>query len=287
MTLRDHVARAMRQLDHAGIEGASREAWLLLGSVLGVTRATLLARALEPLSPAAATRYNALIARRVKREPFAQITGEKEFWSLSFLVSSAVLCPRPDSEALIELTLDRVGQNPGPLHLLDLGTGSGCLLLALLKEWPAAAAIGIDRSPEALALAKANGERLGLADRVTWLLGDWGASLDGSFDVIISNPPYIEEGDWQGLEPEVRLFEPKLALTAGEDGLDAYRRLAPEIARLLAPSGVACLEHGMDQAEAVAAIMAKAGLKRLDGRRDLAGLERCLAVGPRDRVNAF
>lgn len=282
MTIRDHVAEAVRQMDHAGIEGASREAWLLLAAVLNQDRATLLAHALEALSPGDQRTYFQLVERRIDREPFAQILGEKEFWSLPFSISRDVLCPRPDSETLVDLAIallkGRTQTSDGPLRILDLGTGSGCLVLALLHELPKAIAVAVDRSAKALAISRANGERLGLSRRVSWLCADWGTALEGSFELIVSNPPYIETCEWANLAPEITKYEPKSALLAGRDGLDAYRQLAPDVARLLAPGGLACFEHGLGQAEDVLWIMEKAGLQHLASRRDLAGIERCLAV---------
>lgn len=282
MIIRDGIAEATNRLADAGVEAASREAWLLLGTVLNQDRITLLIRAQDALSSSDQTAFLDLIERRIRREPAAQIIGEKEFWSLPFSVSKDVLCPRPDSETLVALTLEllkaRLQTSDRSPRILDLGTGSGCLVLALLSELPKAEAVGVDRSIEALAIAKANGERLGLSSRMTWLAADWGNALSGSFDLIISNPPYIETGEWPHLAPEIKLYEPKNALIAGEDGLNAYRQLAPDVARLLAPSGIACFEHGLGQGDEVARIMAEVGLRCIERRQDLAGIGRCLAV---------
>ncbi len=282
MIIREGIAEAAGLLARAGVEAASREAWLLLGSVLEWDRATLLAHAGDMLGPVDRGAFLELVERRARREPIAQILGEKEFWSLPFAISSDVLCPRPDSETLVEMALkllkERSAGQGRPLRILDLGTGSGCLVLALLHELPHAKALGVDRSPEALAVARANGDRLGLSSRVAWLSADWGSALMGVFDLIISNPPYIECSAWSELAPEIRLFEPVAALTAGEDGLDAYRQLAGDVQRLLAPAGFACFEHGFGQGDAVAGLMSKVGLACIERRQDLAGIERCLAV---------
>ena len=285
LAIRDHIATATKRLTKAGIDGASKEAWLLLGKATGRDRISLLALASDSLDETAREQFFNLVDRREGREPIAQIIGEKEFWSLPFIVSKDVLCPRPDSESLIEMALDLARPIMGkpsttdqPYRLLDFGTGSGCLVLSLLSELPSAFAIGVDRSLEALDIAKANGERLGLSSRIGWLAADWGTPLDGTFDLIVSNPPYIRTDDWRDLAPDVRLFEPTTALKAGKDGLDAYRRLAPDVRRLLAPNGIACFEHGEGQADAITNIMADAGLATIEHRKDLAGIDRCLAV---------
>jgi release factor glutamine methyltransferase len=199
-----------------------------------------------------------------------------------------VLCPRPDSECLIDAALQevqRLASQNGPGHphkwpgrILDLGTGSGCLLLALLSELPASRGVGVDVSMQALSLARLNGERLCLDQQVRWLCGDWGASLEGRFDLIISNPPYIAEEAADDLAPEVRDFEPAMALFAGKDGLDAYRILADEFNRLLQPDGAACLEIGEGQADTVEALFLQAGFPSIRRRQDLAGIDRCLIL---------
>ncbi len=282
MIIREGIAEAAGLLAHAGIEAASREAWLLLGSVLGRDRATLLAHAGDVLSPADRSAFCKLVARRVRREPVAQILGEKEFWSLPFIISKDVLCPRPDSETLVEMALGLLKERSASLdrspRILDLGTGSGCLVLALLHELSHAEALGVDRSPKALAVARANAERLGFSSRAAWLCTDWGSALEGAFDLVISNPPYIESSAWPDLAPEIRLFEPVTALTAGEDGLDAYRHMAEDVERLLSPAGIVCVEHGLGQGDAVAGLMSEVGLACIAKRQDLAGIERCLAM---------
>lgn len=282
MTIRDSIANAAERLKKAGVEPAAREASLLLGHVMNWDRVTLLAHVGDELDDVDRQVFFELVERRVRREPAAQILGYKEFWSLPFVISKDVLCPRPDSETLVEMVLamskKRFESDEKPLRLLDLGTGSGCLVLAILHELSNASAVGVDRSLDALAIARSNSEQLGLAERVNWLCADWASALDGSFDIIISNPPYIKLDEWPTLEPEVRLFEPETALLAGSDGLDAYRLLAPEIKRLLAPGGFACFEHGQGQGDGVAAIMSKTMLRETAHQDDLAGIGRCLAV---------
>jgi release factor glutamine methyltransferase len=271
------VAELAEQLAAAGIEGARGEAWLLLSAATGRSRSELIAGAPAALSPAQERRLAALAARRLAREPMAYILGAREFWSLPLQVSPAVLVPRPESETVVEAALAEVADRAAPLRILDLGTGSGCLLLALLSELPRATGLGVDRSPAALAIASSNAEALGLADRAAFRAGDWGGGVAGRFEIIVSNPPYVAAADAHSLAPEVRAFEPGEALFAGPDGLAAYRALAPDCARLLAAGGVACLEIGQGQGAAVAAILRRHGLWLAGSRPDLAGIERCLS----------
>jgi len=276
--VRDRIAELAERLAAAGIEGARGEAWLLLEAASGCPRASLMAGSLERLTPEQEARLEAMVRRRAGREPIAYILGEKEFWSLAFAVGPAVLIPRPESESVVEAALARVDDRSAPLRLLDLGTGSGCLLLALLSELPQATGLGVDISTAALALAGRNAGRLGLAARARFEVRSWGAGLAGSFDLIVSNPPYVAAGDLAGLAPEVRAFEPESALAAGPDGLAAYRALIPDCARLLAPGGSILLEIGQGQGAAVAGILAARGLAVVERRRDLAGIERCLVA---------
>jgi release factor glutamine methyltransferase len=275
MTLRDLAAEIAARLAAAGIEGARSEAWLLLAAVTGRERAALMTGA-DTLSAAQEARLDALVRRRVAREPVAYLLGEKEFWSLCFEVDPVVLIPRPETETVVEAVLARLPDRERPLRMLDLGVGAGCLLLALLSELPRATGLGIDESAAALAIARRNAERLGLAARAHFRPARWGEGLADPFDVIVSNPPYVAEGDWDGLQPEIRDFEPKAALVAGPDGLAAYRALAPDCARLLAPGGLCALEIGSGQGDAVAALLAVQGLTVIERRRDLAGIERCV-----------
>jgi release factor glutamine methyltransferase len=272
------IARVTRHLAAAGIEGSRAEAWLLLAAATGRPRGALMAGALERLTPEQEVLLEGMVRRRAAREPIAYILGEREFWSLPFEVSPAVLIPRPESESVVEAALARVDDRRAPLRVLDLGTGSGCLLLALLSELPQATGLGVEISPGALALARRNAERQGLAARARFEQRSWGEGLAGSFDLIVSNPPYVAAGDLAGLEPEVRAFEPAMALTAGPDGLAAYRALVPDCARLLAPGASVMLEIGHGQATTVAGILASHGLEVIERRRDLAGIERCLVA---------
>ena len=278
MTLPDLVADIAARLVAAGIEDARAEAWLLLSISLGRARAELMADAAALPHNEQAARLEELVRRRAAREPIAYILGEKEFWSLAFEVGPAVLIPRPETETVVEAVLDEIAERGAALRLLDLGTGSGCLLLALLSELPDATGLGVDDSAAALAIARRNAARLGLAARAGFAQGRWGERLAGSFDVIVGNPPYVAESEWCGLQPEIRAFEPKAALVAGPDGLAAYRALAPDCARLLAPAGLCALEIGHGQGDAVAEILARHGLQVTQRRRDLAGIERCVVV---------
>jgi release factor glutamine methyltransferase len=275
---RQRVVALGAQLAAAGIENARGEAWLLLAAATGRDRAELMAGAGAALSPAEEQRLAALATRRLAREPMAYILGEREFWSLPLQVSPAVLVPRPESETVVEAALAAINDRAAPLRILDLGTGSGCLLLALLSELPRASGLGIDRSAGALAVATSNADRLRLADRAAFREGDWGRGVSGAFDVVVSNPPYVARADAEGLEPEVRAFEPEDALFAGPDGLAAYRALAPDCARLLAEGGIVCIEIGQGQAAAVETILRGHGLRLIASRQDLAGIERCLVL---------
>lgn len=244
------------------------DAQVLLAHLLGVSRGALI---LDPDRSIDAQAYETLVGRRAAGEPVAHITGCREFWSLDLAVTPDVLIPRPDSETLIEVA---IAQLPQPPHrILDLGTGSGALLLAALSHWPLATGLGIDASAAALAVARANARCTGLASRATFQPGNWGDGLAVRFDLILSNPPYI--ADDETLSEEVRRHEPALALFAGADGLAAYRVILPQLATLLAPGGLAVVEIGHTQAASVTALAATAGLCA-QLFPDLAGRDRCL-----------
>ena len=248
------------------------DAELLMAHLLGVSRSDLLLHHLETSVDAAA--YTALVARRAGGEPLAYITGHREFWSLDLAVTPDVLIPRPDSETLIEAAMAVQPAGTAP-RILDLGTGSGCLLLAALTVWPDGQGLGIDRSERALAVARGNAERLGLTDRARFQAGDWGAGLTDTYDIILSNPPYVRTGD--ALPRDVAAFEPGSALFAGADGLEDYRRIVPDLCRLLSSGGTAHLEIGHDQADAVMTMGVTAGLVA-SLRHDLAGHPRCVTL---------
>lgn len=234
-----------------------------------------------PASVEAALRL--LTARRVKREPMAYILGEREFWGLPFKVTPAVLVPRPDTETLIEAALSLMPDRRRPWRILDLGVGSGCLLLTLLKEYPNATGVGVDLSGEALEVARANAEALGLTDRAVWTSGDWRREgwadrLPGPFDLVVSNPPYVEAETIDRLMPEVARYEPRMALEGGPDGLDAYRAIASAARKLVTPGGSLLVEAGAGQASDIAGILSSIGLKVLPFWKDLAGIERVVGA---------
>ncbi len=211
----------------------------------------------------------------------SRILGSREFWSLDFALGPATLDPRPQSETLIEAVLARLEDRTAPRAVLDLGTGSGCLLLALISELPGAWGLGVDLDPAALGVARLNAAALGLGARTCFLAADWGAALVGRWDVILCNPPYVEAAEIGRLAPEVAAFDPWLALDGGDDGLAAYRRVVPHIGRLLTPSGLTALEVGADQAPAVTALLRQSGLHALDQTCDLAGVAHCILAGHR------
>ena len=268
--MREALAAAAARLGAVSATGRL-DAELLMAEALGLSREDLLLRGLERPAPPA---FEALLARRMAHEPVAYILGRREFWTIELEVAPGVLVPRPDSETLIEAAAEHCG-GAGPDRILDLGTGPGTLLLAALDIWPAATGLGIDRSPAALALARRNAERLGFAERAEFRTGDWGEGVAARFDLVLCNPPYVEAG--ASLPADVSRWEPAEALYAGPDGLDAYRRLAPQLGRLLAPSGLACLELGAGQRDAVAALFAREGFTA-SSRKDLNGVDRCLVL---------
>ncbi len=245
---------------------------LLMAHALGVERSALL---LDPGRHQVPEGFGELVARRMAHEPMAYILGYRDFWTLRIKVGPGVLIPRPDSETLIEAALSRIDDTGAPLRLLDLGTGPGTLLLALLSELPEAAGLGIDASRVALALADENARALGMADRAVFREGDWAAEVAGDFDVILCNPPYIADTEW--LMPDVADHEPAEALFAGADGLDDYRRIIPDLPRLLAPGGAAVLEIGASQLMSVSALAEAAGFA-VACRRDLGDRDRALVL---------
>jgi release factor glutamine methyltransferase len=263
---------AAARLSEAGIESARRDARILLAYAMGISPDTLATSNTEVRNE---NLFLQLIGRRVAREPVAYITGEREFWSLSFAVGPGALIPRPETELLIEQLLAAFPKE-AELDILDLGTGSGCLIIAALTEFPRAYGTAVDSSPAALRWAKQNAESLGVLNRLDFKQADW---LDeGQFDVILSNPPYIPSADIAGLMPDVARYEPMSALDGGPDGLDAYRALAPRAATLLKPGGWLFWEFGAGQEDAVSGLLAQAGLKIIKIAPDLAGIPRCVAA---------
>jgi len=266
-------------LTAAGIDNVRFEARLLLAHAAGVTIEWLIAHGGDAAPPAVAQTLRDLIARRIRREPMAYILGEREFWGLPFKVSPAVLVPRPDSETLIEAALALMPGRTAPWCIADLGVGSGCLLLTLLREFPNARGVGMDASAAALAVTQANAEALGVAARLRlvegdWRQPDWAERLGGPFDLLVSNPPYIETAAIAGLMPDVARFEPHLALDGGPDGLVAYRAIAGAAARLVVPGGQVLIEAGEGQVPEISALLLTAGLRPGHPWKDLGGIDR-------------
>lgn len=265
--LRDAAARLETVSDTPRLD-----AELLMAHALGIERPALL---LDPSRFAVPRDFGALVARRMGHEPVAYILGYRDFWTIRLKVAPGVLIPRPDSETLIEAALSRIDDRDAPLRLLDLGTGPGTLLLALLSELPETAGLGVDASPAALALAGENAEALGMADRAVFRESDWASEVAGDFDLILCNPPYI--ADSEALMPDVADYEPAGALFAGADGLDDYRRIIPDLGRLLAPGGAAILEIGHRQRISVSQLAEKAGFA-VTCKQDLGGRDRALLL---------
>jgi len=275
--------QATRRLTQAGIERARAEARLLAAHGLACPLEAILADPGRVLSEQQQRTLSGLIERRARREPMAHIVGRREFYSLDFRVTPDVLIPRPDSETLIEAVLAQTKDRQSALRLLDLGTGSGCLLLTLLTNLPQATGVGLDRSAAALAVARGNAAALGLAGRCQWIEGDWPAALAaGSFDIVVANPPYIASAAIAELASDVADHEPRLALDGGADGLEAYRRIAPLLASLLGDAGLVALEVGAHQAAPVGALMAYDNSLKLRIFKDLAGIDR-VVLGRKNR----
>jgi release factor glutamine methyltransferase len=270
----DAVNHIANRLADAGIEYPRREARLILAAALQTDATGILA--CENLN---AEVFESLVARRAAREPLAYILGRREFWGLDLAVSPATLIPRPDSETIIEAALAVFPKRNAVKRILDLGTGTGCLLLAALQEFPEAFGIGTDFSLPAAALGRRNADSLGLVHRAAFLAGNWAAPLNGQFDLILSNPPYIRNSDIPGLMPEIVNYEPHYALDGGADGLEAYRTIIAALPRLLAGGGAAILELGLGQEEPVAALAQAAGFATKT-RPDLANIPRALVISP-------
>jgi len=269
------------QLKTAAIESAELDARILTGHTLGLDLTGLISAAQRQLTSDESARLEEFAGRRLAGEPVARILGEKEFWGLPLRLSSATLVPRPDTETVVELALELLragGDLDRPLRIADLGTGSGAILLALLSELAAAQGFGTDISQAALHTASANAARADLSERATFVACDYASGLTGPFDLIVSNPPYIRSADIDGLAAEVRNHDPLAALDGGADGLDAYRALIPQAARLLAPGGSLVVEAGQGQSGPIEAFMTNAGLTpAIAPKADLAGIPRAVA----------
>ncbi|MFN3656107.1 MAG: peptide chain release factor N(5)-glutamine methyltransferase [Pseudolabrys sp.] len=283
--LKDGVsaAEAIRLLAQAfrlaGLDDPQIDARILVGHALRLDRAQLMAQSDRLLEAREVNAVSALAARRLRHEPVARILGHRDFWDLTLAVGPDVLVPRPETETVVEAALDfvlRGGLRQEKLRILDIGTGTGALVLALLQELPNAVGTGSDISEAAIAVARGNAERNGLAARCAFVVCNIADGISGTFDIVVSNPPYIPRGEIAQLMSEVRDFDPALALDGGADGLDAYRAIAGEARRLLAPAGRLFVELGIGQESAVGALFAAAGLTVYPARADLAGIPRCL-----------
>ncbi|QUD87436.1 peptide chain release factor N(5)-glutamine methyltransferase [Phenylobacterium montanum] len=274
LTLVQAWTSARKRLEAAHVDSPVIDARLLVEAAAEATRVDIIADPHRLLTGEQEQALEAYVARRERREPVSHILGRKGFWKIMVGVTRDVLTPRPDTETLVDLALKSFPEGR-VFNMLDLGVGSGAILLAILAERPGAKGLGVDVSEEALAVARENAANLGLAGRVALLRGDWTQGLaDESFDLVVSNPPYIPTRDIEGLQPEVSRYEPRLALDGGPDGLDAYRILAPEILRVVKPGGRFLVEIGFDQAEAVQALFKAAGAAEIATVRDLANKDR-------------
>ena len=274
-SLDEALQGATATLRIAGVENPAREARLLAELVVGSDDP-------RTLSPGENRHLATLVARRARREPFARIAGVREFWSLDFEVTMDTLIPRPDSETLIEWCLDRFEHHP-PARILDLGTGSGCLIVTLLVTWTGSSGIGVDVSERACAVAARNVRRHGVGDRAWIMCGDWATALESTFDLVVANPPYVPGHDLAGLDPEVALHEPRLAIDGGADGYACYRGIVPRLPTLLSRHGMAVIEHGPDQRDGLSSLAGDHGLDVAGTADDYGGRHRVLILARRER----
>jgi len=280
------VEAARRVLSRAfrdrGLESPDLDARLLTAHALGLDRSQLSVASSRSLTRMEMDRVNEVAARRLNREPVARILGHKEFWNLTLTINEAVLVPRPETETIVEAALESIdarGLRSGAIRILDIGTGSGALLLALLSESPNAFGVGIDLDADALRVARDNANRLGFERRTMLVKGNYADAVAGGFDLVVANPPYVATDEIATLAPEVRDHDPILALDGGADGLRAYRAIATAADRLLSPEAHLIVEIGIGQSAAVSALFAKAGLDtQPDVRSDLAGIPRALSA---------
>ena len=276
---------AQARLKAAGIDSPSIDARLLLEASTGAGRVDILTDPYRVLSQDKVEAYEAMIERRLKREPVSRILGKKGFWKIMLNVTPDVLSPRPDTEVILDV-VTRAFPPHKAFDMIDLGTGSGAILLATLSERFGARGVGTDISSEAIAVARENAANLDLNNRCTFIRTDWATGFaDNSFDLVVSNPPYIPTGDIPGLDPEVREHDPHLALDGGPDGLQPYRDLAPEIARILRPEGIFAVEIGHDQGAAVKALFIEAGFNDVKVIKDLGDRDRVVTNGPDPRLD--
>lgn len=276
---------AQARLKEGRIDSPAIDARLLLEAAAGASRTDILTDPYRAVADDQRQAYEAMVERRLRREPVSRILGKKGFWKIMLNVTPDVLSPRPDTETLLDVALLAFAPHEA-FSVIDLGTGSGAILLALLSERTAATGVGSDISSEALAVARENAANLDLNGRATFLRTEWAAGFgDHSFDLVVSNPPYIPTDHIAGLDPEVRDHDPHLALDGGPDGLQAYRDLAPEVMRILKPGGVFAVEIGWDQGPQVKALFEAAGFADVKVVKDLADRDRVVTNGPDPRVN--
>lgn len=273
MKAAEALAPAVAQLEAAGIEGAARDARVLLAHAIGIAPDRLTLHLQDEITSAQQAALEGALAARAARQPVAQITGRRLFWGLAFRVTPDTLDPRPETETLVAEALSHPF-----LKILDLGTGTGCILLSCLKGMPMARGVGVDASPAALLVAEQNARDLGLTDRARFVQSDWFSKVSGAFDLIVSNPPYIAAAEMESLAPEVRDWEPHLALTPGGDGLDAYRAIARGAGARLMPGGRLLLEIGVAQGAAVVGLLVAAGLVEVRILPDMDGRDRVVAA---------
>jgi release factor glutamine methyltransferase len=271
-----------RTLWAAGVETAERDARIIIRQHTDLDWADLIATPDAPISKTKLPRIEFDIERRLSGMPVSRMYGERAFWGLDFKLSPDTLDPRTDTETLVEIAVDRLSQNP-PRTILDLGTGTGCILIALLTEWPNATGIGVDKSMGALRVARENARTNNIDARASFICGSWGHTLGGTFDLIVSNPPYISNRDLAELSPEVKNHDPILALDGGEDGLDAYRAIFTEMKKLLSPGGTAFFEIGYDQSASVPRLAGDSGLLVKGVYPDLGGQPRVVEISCGDK----
>lgn len=285
LTLLTAWKAATAQLKAGKIDSPSIDARLLLEVAAGCSRTDILTDPYRPLVPEQQSVLDGYVERRLKREPVSRILGKKGFWKIMLNVTPDVLSPRPDTEAILDVVM--LAFPPAkPFTMIDLGTGSGAILLATLAERPAARGVGTDISTEAIAVARENAANLDLGGRCDFIRTEWATGFaEQSFDLVVSNPPYIPSADIPGLDPEVREHDPHLALDGGEDGLTAYRELAPEIMRILKPGGTFAVEIGWDQGAQVKALFEQAGFTGVIVVKDLSDRDRVVTNGPDPRTN--
>lgn len=267
---------AAEELRAAGVPDAMVDARILSAAAFGFSREDMLLEPHRPVDAGANERFQEMVERRCAREPVARILGSREFRSLDFGLGADTLEPRPDSEAIVEAAVGYGQAFPGDVTVLDLGTGTGCLLLSVLNELPGATGVGSDIAAGAIDVASRNATSLGMTGRVRFVCTDWTDGIDGTFDLILSNPPYITTDEITALAPEVAAYDPSAALDGGADGLDAYRALAPRAAEIVSPSGVVVVEIGAGQQDDVTSIFGAAGFGLVDVRNDLGGHARAL-----------